>query len=283
MPVSTSVAVLRRRVAIALRQHREIAGLTQKDASSQSGIAASRIQHFEVMRSLPPDEELVRLLELYEATEETGELLAILPLARKRTPTEATTTDPDQFNLYIGLEAGATQIESYDALVLKGLVQTADYAEALLRGHGQGLPEAEVRRRLRLRMRRQELLAAESPTHLWFVVPQQVLEVPVGGSGVMRGQLAHLLDVAKLPNVELQVIPRDVVPYPAMHGPFTMMSFPIPGDAGLVYVETRVRGLFFEQPDELQEYRHVMNHLRVLAASPKESSRLIDRIRKEVQ
>lgn len=283
MPVSTSVAVLRRRVAVALRRHRENAGLTQKDAARQAGIAANRLNHFETMRNLPPDEELVRLLELYEATEDTTELLAILPVARKRTASEAATVDPDQFNLYIGLEAGATRIESYDALVLKGLVQTAEYAEALLRGHGQGLSEAEVRRRLRLRMRRQELLTGDSPTQLWLVVAQQVLEAPVGGPEVMRGQLAHLLEVAKLPHVEVQVIQRTVVPYSAMHGPFTIMSFPIPGDAGLVYVETRVRGLFFEEPDELQEYAQVMNHLRVQAQPPEESSRLIDRIRKEIE
>lgn len=283
MPVSTSVAVLRRRVAVALRRHRENAGLTQKDAAKRAGIASGRLNHFEVMRSVPPDEELVRLLELYEATEETEELLAILPEARKRTASEAATTDPDQFNLYIGLEAGATRIESYDALVLKGLVQTAEYAEALLRGGGQGLPEAEIRRRLRLRMRRQELLTGESPTELWLVIAQHVLEAPVGGPEVMRGQLAHLLEVAKQPNVEVQVIPRSVVPHPGQHGAFTIMSFPIPGDAGLVYVETRVRGLFFEEPHELQVYTQVMNHLRVQAQPPEESTRLIERIRKEIE
>ena len=283
MPVSTSVAVLRRRVAVALRRHRENAGLTQKETAKRTGIAAGRINHFETMRSLPPDADLVRLLELYEAGEDTDELLAILPAARKRTASEAATTDPDQFDLYIGLEAGATRIESYDALVLHGLVQTAEYAEALLRGHGQGFPEAEVRRRLRLRLRRRDLLTAESPTQLWLVVSQQVLEAPVGGPEVMRGQLTHLLEVAALPNVEVQVIPREIVPYSALHGAFTIMSFPIPGDAGLVYVETRVRCLYFEQPHELQEYAQVMNHLRVLARPPEESSRLIDQIRKEIE
>lgn len=282
MPVSTSVAVLRRRVAVALRRHRENAGLTQKEAAKRTGIAAGRINHFELMRSLPPDAELVSLLELYEATEDTDELLAILPAARKRTASEAATTDPDQFDLYIGLEAGATRIESYDALVLLGLVQTAEYAEALLRGHGQGLPEAEIRRRLRLRLRRRDLLTAESPTQLWLVVSQHVLEAPVGGPEVMRGQLAQLLELAALPNVDVQVLPHSVVPHPGLHGAFTIMSFPIPGDAGLVYVETRVRGLYFEQPHELQEYAQVMNHLRVLARPPEESSRLIDRIRKEI-
>lgn len=282
MPVSTSVAVLRRRVAVALRRHRENAGLTQKEAAKRTGIAAGRINHFELMRSLPPDAELVSLLELYEATEDTDELLAILPAARKRTASEAATTDPDQFDLYIGLEAGATRIESYDALVLLGLVQTAEYAEALLRGHGQGLPEAEIRRRLRLRLRRRDLLTAESPTQLWLVVSQHVLEAPVGGPEVMRGQLAQLLELAALPNVDVQVLPHSVVPHPGLHGAFTIMSFSIPGDAGLVYVETRVRGLYFEQPHELQEYAQVMNHLRVLARPPEESSRLIDRIRKEI-
>jgi hypothetical protein len=257
-------------------------GDATKEAAKRTGIDAGRINHFETLRSLPPDAELVSLLELYEATEDTDELLAILPATRKRTASEAATSDPDQFNLYIGLEAGATRIESYDALVLKGLVQTAEYAEAILRGAFQGFPEAEVRRRLRSRMRRQELLTAESPTQLWLVVPQQVLEVPVGGPEVMRGQLAHLLELAELPNVELQVILRSVVPYSALHGPFTIMSFPIPGDAGLVYVETRVRGLFFEEPHELQEYAQVMNHLRVTARPPEESRRLIEQIRKEI-
>lgn len=282
MPVSTSVAVLRRRVAVALRRHRENAGLTQKEAAERTGIAAGRINHFETMRSLPPDAALVSLLELYEAGEDTAELLAILPAARKRTAGEAATSDPDQFDLYIGLESGATRIESYDALVLNGLVQTAEYAEALLRGHGQGLPEAEVRRRLRLRLRRRDLLTAESPTQLWLVISQQVLETPVGGPEVMRGQLAQLLELAALPNVDVQVLPRSVVPHPGLHGAFTIMSFPIPGDAGLVYVETRVRGLYFEQPHELQEYAQVLNHLRVLARPPEESSRLIDKIRKEI-
>jgi transcriptional regulator with XRE-family HTH domain len=282
MPVSTSVAVLRRRVAVSLRRHRENAGLTQKEAAKQTGIAGNRINHFETMRNMPPDEDLVQLLELYGATEETDELLAILPTARKRTPSEAATTDPEQFNLFIGLEAGATRIEAYNALVLHGLVQTVGYAEALLRGHGQGHAEAEVRRRLRLRMRRQELLTAESPTQLWLVTPQQVLEAPIGGPEVMRAQLAHLLEIAELPNVELQVLPRDVGPHPGLNGSFTIMSFPIPGDPGLVYVETHIRGLFFEQPHELQAYAQVMNYLRVLARPPEESRLLIDRIRKEV-
>ncbi|HET9138579.1 helix-turn-helix transcriptional regulator [Actinophytocola sp.] len=282
MLLATSVAVLRRRVAVALRGHRENAGLTQREAAHRTGISAGRINHFETMRSVPPDAELVALLDLYGATEDRDELLAVLPPARRRTATEAATTDPDQFNLYIGLEAGATQIESYDALVLMGLVQTAEYAEALLRGHGQGLSETEIRRRLRLRLRRTELLRADSPTRLWLVIAQHVLEAPVGGAKVMRQQLAHLLELADLPNIEIQVIPRAVVPYAALHGTFMILSFPIPGDAGLVYVETRVRGLFFEQPTELQEYSQVMNHLRVLARPPQESSRLIDRIRKEI-
>jgi transcriptional regulator with XRE-family HTH domain len=282
MLLATSVAVLRRRVAVALRSHRETAGLTQREAANQTGIAVARINHFETMRSVPPDAELVTLLELYGATEETDELLGVLPAARRRTATEAATTDPDQFNLYIGLEAGATRIESYDALVLMGLVQTAEYAEALLRGHGQGLSETEIRRRLRLRLRRAELVRAESPIRLWLVIAQHVLEAPVGGAKVMRQQLAHLLELGDLPNIEIQVIPRAVIPYAALHGTFTILSFPIPGDAGLVYVETRVRGLFFEQPTELQEYSQVMNHLRVLARPPQESSRLIDRIRKEI-
>jgi transcriptional regulator with XRE-family HTH domain len=281
VPVSTSVAVLRRRIAVSLRSHRENTGMTQREAASLTGIAATRINHFETMRSVPPDKDATELLELYGVAEETAEFLELLKAARKRTPNRASATDPNDFDLYIGLESGATRIESYNALVLHGLVQTADYAEALLRGHGQALPEKEIRRQLRLRLHRQEVLRSDPPLQLWLVVSQHVLETPVGGPEVMRAQLAHLRELADLPNVEIQVLPREIVPYAAMHGAFTIMSFPFPGDAGLVYVETRARGLFFEETSHLLEYAQVLNYLRVSALSPEESIRLFESIRKE--
>jgi len=282
MPVTISTAVVRRRVRLDLRRHRENAGLNQREAAEQSGLGAGHLAHFESGRNVPSDEAARKLFTTYGVRDELDEFLALLVEARRRTPSAAAASDPEQFNLYAGLEQGASRIESYEALVLHGLVQTEQYAEALMRGHGQGLSEAEVRRRLRLRLRRQDVLTGDSPTRLWLLIKQHILAEPVGGPDVLRGQLEHLLKLSELPNVDIQMIRRDTVAYPALHTPFTIMQFDLPSDPGLVYIETRAKGLFFEETAEIQDYAQVMSHLRVLAAPQEESAAIIDAMRKEI-
>lgn len=282
MAVSIPVAVLRRRVRLDLRRHRENCGLTQREAAKAAGIGEKNIGHYELGRNLPSDAITTELLRLYDVADETAEFLRVLADARKRTPSAAATADPEQYGTYAALEQGAAQIESYDALVLHGLAQTADYAEAVMRGHGQGYTEAEVRRRLRTRVRRQDVLTGEHPAKLWLVIKESALREPVSGPDVMRAQLDHLIELSERPNIEIQVIPRDVAVHPALHGPFIRLSFDLPNDPGLIYIETRVKALFFEEPAELHEYGHVMAHLRVLAANQEDSRAIITAARKEL-
>lgn len=281
MPVSVPVPVLRRRIKLDLRRHRENSGESQRAVAAATGIAEGLLNHYEQGRRLPSDDNATKLLRHYEVDEELDEFLATLAQARRRTPSEAAAADPEQFNLYVGLEAGASVIESWDALVLHGLVQTERYAEAMLRGHGPGRPEADVRRGLRLRLRRQNALTGPNPAKLWLIIYQDVLERPVGGPDVMGEQLDHLLALAEQPNITIQVVPRDIVPYGALHGPFIILQFPTENDPGLVYIESRTQGLVQETPTELQEYADVLNELRTLAARPSESMRIIHDIRKE--
>jgi DNA-binding XRE family transcriptional regulator len=282
MAVSIPVAVLRRRVRLDLRRHRENCGLTQRQAAQQLGIGEKNIGHYEGGRNLPNDMIAADLLRIYEALDEIPEFLRVLADARKRTPSTAAAADPEQYGTYAALEQGASQLDSYDALVLHGLAQTAEYAEAVMRGHGTSYPEAEVRRRLRARIQRQDVLTGDDPTHLWLIIKESVLHEPIGGPDVMRGQLDHLIELSERPHIEVQVIPRDVAVYPALHGPFTRLSFNLPNDPGVVYIETRVKGLFLEEAAELQEYEQVMAHLRVLAAAQDDSRQIITAARKEI-
>jgi transcriptional regulator with XRE-family HTH domain len=281
MPVTISPAVLKRRVRLDLQRHRSERGWILREAAEASGVKIAMLGHYESGRNVPSDSAATRLLRAYGVEEELPEFLALIAQARSRTPSAAA-GDPDQFNLYVGLEQGATGIQSFDALVLHGLAQTEQYAEALMRGHGQALTVAEVRRRLRLRLRRQDVLTGDNPAQLCLLIKQAVLAEPVGGRDIMRAQLDHLLALGQQPNVDIQVIPRDVVAYPALHGPFIGMQFPLDGDPGLVYIETRVKGLFIEEASELQQYTQIVDYLRDLAASPDESATIIDAMRKDI-
>jgi transcriptional regulator with XRE-family HTH domain len=283
MPVTISIPVLQRRVRLDLRRHRANAGLSVREAADRSGVSSGNISHYESGRNKPSDEAATNLLTAYGVADELPEFLAILAEARRRTPSAAAAADPEKFNLYAGLEQGAAVIESWNALVLHGLVQTAAHAEVLLRAHGQGLAEAEIRRRLRARVRRQDVLSGDNPAKLWLVIKHSVLTEPVGDPEVQIQQLTHLLELSERPHVEIQVVPRDVVAIPALHGAFTTLQFPLPNDPGLVYVETRVRGLMYEEPGEIQDYAQVMSHLKVLAADQEDSRRIVEAVRKEIK
>ena len=191
------------------------------------------------------------------------------------------------FDFYLGLEEGAVAIECYDALTVTGLLQCRAYAEVLLRGHGAALAEAEVARRIELRLGRQAVLDRdEDPLRLWAILDESVLHRMIGGPGVMAAQLEHLLKAIERPEIQLQILPA-VLPatngvHPALHGSFRRLTFPTPGDPGLVYLESRLGGSYHEEQGEIDEYTEVMNHLRVLALTPEHSADFIHNRRKDL-
>lgn len=194
---------------------------------------------------------------------------------------------PPLFDFYLGLEEGAVSIECYDALTVTGLLQCRPYAEVLLRGHGSALADDEVARRVDLRLGRQAVLdRPEEPLRLWAILDESVLHRMIGGPGVMAAQLDHLLKLTERPDIQLQILPL-VLPttngvHPALHGSFIRMTYPTPGDPGLVYLESRLGGSYHEEQWEIDEYTEIMNHLRVLALTPEQSADLIRNRRKDL-
>ena len=192
---------------------------------------------------------------------------------------------PKWFDLFLGLESGASELAVFETVLVNGLLQTPDYARAVLRG-SPSLTEEEVEKAVEVRLRRQQILDRDTdPVRLWIVLDESVLYRPHGGAEVMHGQLNHLLDYSDRPGVDVQILPYDAGPTPAQQGgSFKVMKFPaaMEGDPGLVYLELLTGGQYVEKPEEIAQYERAMTRLQALAANQATSRGIIRRAMKEV-
>jgi hypothetical protein len=290
MPVSTTPTVIRRYVALELRRLREEkGGINQTKAGEHIGSRSpqSVIAKFEAGDRMPKLGDVRLLLDLYERPELFEQFRDLM--LHTTAPGPAFDLDnvvdlPENFDMYLGLEQGASKIVTYDAMTVIGILQCRPYAEALLRGHEPGLPQGEVTTRLDLRMRRQLALDRADPRlELTAVIDESVLRREVGGPAVLAEQLDHLVSAAERPNVSIRVLPYSAGVHPALHGPFTVLDFPIERDPGVVYLEDRIGGRYRDDTPDIDEYRSVAERLLELALSDKRSVTLLNKVRKEVR
>ncbi|MEV0204720.1 helix-turn-helix transcriptional regulator [Streptomyces sp. NPDC050788] len=185
---------------------------------------------------------------------------------------------PSWFEQHLGLEEAASLIRTYEVQFVPGLLQTPAYAEAVIRlGHPISSPEA-IKRRVELRMTRQELLTRPGAPKLWVVVDEAALRRPLGGSAVMRDQLRHLIDIAALQNVTLQVLPFHVGGHAAAGGPITVLRFPVPDLPDVVYLEQLSSALYLDKPEEVDHYLAVMDRLSLVASPVADSVAFLERV-----
>jgi transcriptional regulator with XRE-family HTH domain len=266
-----------RRLAAELRSLRATSGLTRETVVERTGINAATLYRIEHGRVRPQTRTLRTLLDLYGVDQEQqAELVALLRDARQRGWLHAYQSElPEHYTTYIGFEGEAHSVWNYESLFVPGLLQTEDYARAVIRG---GLPNAsrdEVERRVEVRMERQALLHSENPVNLWGIVDEAALRRQVGGQEVMQAQFQHLIEVSELPHVTFQVIPFDAGAHPGMPGSFILLQF---GDAAIpdvIYVDTMAGELFLEEVADVRRYKLVFEHLRAVAASPEASLSLV--------
>lgn len=273
---STSPTVLKRWVAFELRKLREDAGVSRDEAAKAIKGSVQNIGHIETARSLPKPLELERLLELYGVPERSEFFLELRTRAKKGRDWWIgfdESTVPEYFKLFLGLESSAVKIESWDAIVIPGLFQTPDYARAIIRDGDPSLSNTEVAHRVELRIARQaEVLDQEDAPQVWAVISEAALRLQVGGTGVLKAQLAHLLERREDPNIELQVLPATAGAHTGTEGSFTVLTFPneLMHDPGCVYTETRVKGIYHEEPAQVMTYRDTLTRLRVRADKPED-------------
>ena len=284
---SGSPALFKRSIALSLKKWRIEAGLNQKDAANRIGRTIQHISNLESGRQ-PTASDLELLLDLYGRQDDIPFMRELLDAAKKARNwwTALSGAAPKWFDLFLGLEAGAAEISSFDTVVVPGLLQTPAYAEAVLKGNND-LSEEQIAQGVELRMGRQRILDRKAaPVKLWAVLDESVLYRKRGDNAVMREQLAHLLELSAQPRIDIQVLPFDAGSTPALDGGnFIILKFPaeMEDDPGLVYLELLTGGQYVEKPEEIAEYQRAMKGLHALAANQKASRAIIDRALKEVK
>jgi hypothetical protein len=189
---------------------------------------------------------------------------------------------PDWFSAFVSLEGEASIIRAYEPHYVPGLLQTEEYARAVL---WAGLPHAsveEIDRLLALRLQRQSLLTREKAPLLWVVMDETVLRRPIGGVDVMRGQLAHLAEVTEMPNVRLQVMPFTAGPHPAMYGPFHIFRFEIQELPDIAYTESLIGGAYYDERDDVSAFLEALDRMCAQAAPAQSTKAILGGIRKEI-
>ncbi|WP_239163343.1 helix-turn-helix domain-containing protein [Paractinoplanes rishiriensis] len=253
-----------------LRRLREDSGLTRADAGEPIRSSESKISRMELGRVSFKERDVLDLLTLYGVhdDEERGAVLARVREANAPNWWNSySDVTPNWFQRYLGLEATASLIRSYEVQFVPGLLQTEQYARAVVPlGPGITKPD-EVARKVRLRMARQQILTRPDPPKLWAVVDEAALRRPVGGRQAMRDQIESLIGVVtKMPNVRLQVLPLDAGGHAAPGGSFTILRFPQEELPDVVYLEQLNSALYLDGRDDVDFYFDVVNRLFVEAA-----------------
>jgi transcriptional regulator with XRE-family HTH domain len=279
-----SPTVRRRRLALELRRLREAAKLTCEEVADHLECSASKISRVETGRVSVSPRDVRDMLELYGVPGAQRESLVQLARdSRQKGWWHAySDTMQPQMATYVGLESAASEIRIYEVSLIPGLLQTEDYARAVIRAGMVNSPSEDIERRVSLLMARQPAVVREDPPKVWAVLDEAALRRRVGGSGLMRLQLEHLLAQAALPNVAVQVIPFGGGAHPAMGRPFIILVFPERVDTDVVYLEDLTSALYLEDVAEVDRYNVFFNHLRATALSFDDSAALITSVLKEM-
>ena len=267
-----------------LRRFREAAGVTAEQAGYEIRASRSKISRLEHGRIGFKARDVADLLTLYGVTDEQDRA-RMLSFAR-----QANTPDwwsrygdivPDWVEEYLSLERAASVIRTFELQFVHGLFQTGNYARAVTVLAHQGAAEAEIERRVSVRLKRQDVLAGPDPPRVWAVMDEAVLRRPVGGAAVMRAQLEHLAEVAALPQVTVQAVPFARGGHAAAGGSFTVLRFAEEEVPDVVYIEQLTSALYLDKRDDVDHYLEVMNHLSTEALTPAQTAQFLAEIIKE--
>ncbi|WP_245966884.1 helix-turn-helix domain-containing protein [Sphaerisporangium album] len=276
--------VLRMLVGAELRRLREAGGISRADAGYRIRASDTKISRLELGRTGFKPRDVQDLLTLYGVTGD-AERETLLTMARQASVPgwwhAYNDVTPPSFESYIGLEQGAAVIRTWDPLCVPELLQTEDYARALVRGLHRGVSEHEIERRVRLRMERARILVDPGTVRLWAVLDESALRRRVGGEAIMRAQMEHLIEVGRRANVTIQVLPFSRGEHGAMGGPMAIMRPPATKLSDVVCLPQLVGVIFPDKQADLDRYYAVMNALVVDAESVARTTAMIQGIRDE--
>ncbi|GAB3810328.1 helix-turn-helix domain-containing protein [Micromonospora zhanjiangensis] len=267
-----SPTVRARRLRRELARLRNRAGLTAEDVARSLDWHRTKVIRIENGHSRLMRKDMQTLFDLYGTSDEERESLTALARQAHQKGWWSAYGDvlPDN---YLGFEAEASSISTFESLYVPGLLQTEDYARAIIRAGRDTADDDEVDRRVAARLARKALLVRSAPPALWVVLDEAVVRRLVGGPSVMRGQLARLAEACRLPMVELQVLPFAAGAHAAMGGPFTILDYADAAlDPAIVYVDNDTSTMLLEDEKQVLRYRLMFDHLRAKALDPDRSA-----------
>jgi hypothetical protein len=268
-----------------LRRLREAAGVTPDQAGYEIRASRSKISRMENGHVGFKERDIRDLLMLYGATDEHTRASLVSLTRQANTPgwwSKYGDVLADWFEGYLGLEAAASIIRTFELQFVHGLLQTEDYARAVtLLGHAAATDE-DIERRVRLRLGRQQLLTGPKPPQLWSVLDEGALRRPVGGRAVMRAQMSHLVEISALPNVTVQVVPFSRGGHAAAGGSFTTLRFDDPDVPDVVYIEQLTSALYLDNRDDVDHYLEVVNRLSAEALTPTQTRTFLAELAREM-
>ncbi len=284
-PPGSGSTVRRIMLGASLRKLREDRGLTREVAGFHIRASESKISRMELGRVGFKTRDVEDLLTLY-GVHDDAERRGLLEMVR-----EANTPGwwhkygdvlPNWFVTFIGLEEAASVIRTYEVQFVPGLLQTAAYARAVIRLGYPDDPEESIEHRVHLRMQRQERLRQKGGPRLWAVIDEAALKRPIGGEGIMREQLQHLLEVSMLPNITVQVMPFRFGMHAAEGGAFTILRFPEADLSDVVYVEQLWGALYLDKREDIDPYLTAMEQLCVESTTPGGTAEIIGDLLREM-
>ncbi|MFI0503286.1 Scr1 family TA system antitoxin-like transcriptional regulator [Streptomyces albogriseolus] len=253
-----------------VRRLRTAAGLTQAELGALTHVVSTRITQIERASGAKPTLELARALDAALGADDL--LVELWPYVYRE-------AFPDWSRRFMEYSERAVAVRQYAAHVVPGLLQTEDYARAVLKVGRTLSSEEQLRERVALRMGRQERLSTPDRPELWVVLDEAVLRRPVGGLPVMRDQLARLLAAGTEPHITVQVLPFDQGEHEVMGGSLTVLT--MPDGSEVAYTEGAHHGQLVEEPDEVASLALTYDRLRAAALPPLMSLDMIRSVRED--
>jgi transcriptional regulator with XRE-family HTH domain len=263
-----------------LRELRNRLALTVEEVGEQMLCSATKISRLETGTRRASLRDVRDLCRIYGVTSQ-AEADELMELARKsRESGWWTQYDEPVLSPLLGLEQEAAAITSFSMYYVPALMQTREYARAIMRGIERRMDPAVVDQRTEARMRRQQLLEQETPPRYRALLDEAVLHRQVGGAAVMRAQLDKILKSADDELAIVQVIPFEAGAHASTDSNFDFLEF---GENSrqrpVVFVEGLFTNRYQERPIEIERYREALEYLRDAALSPRDSASLINKIR----
>jgi transcriptional regulator with XRE-family HTH domain len=278
---------VRRALGQRLRELRMDRGMTVDAAATAVGFSDSKITKIEKGQAKASREDVTSLTAVYGGIgdDELEQFQAMVREGNRKEWWERRDLRlPPKFGSYLGLESVATVLQAYEHTLVHGLLQTPDYARAVIRGGHPDLLDHEVDQLVETRIRRQKVLARDDmpPLELWSIMDEAVLRRQIGGRETMHAQLQQLIQASALPNVTLLVMPDSMGVHAGLDGSLTILQFET-GTRPVVYVEGQAGNLYMEKDDDLRRGQQTMNHILASAPGTERSLALIRQIAKEMK